>query len=290
MSQHTHNAASGGIRRGPRRADHFTPLSNAVLNDERLSFRARGVLTWLLSKPADWSTRSDAIAAHSPKEGREAIRTAMRELEQLGYLVREKEQDERGRWSTFQTIYEEPVTRENPSPEPEPRKPGSGKATFGKPGAFTKDGTQRTKTNNNTPKRAASRVKVLGTDMLLSDAAHKELTKNTTRYDELVRACVDAGLVASFEHVKPAQKAEILSLIDVHGVGALVQCARSLHRDTNPTLYAQGWLRAWNAMPLPRATPAPAHVRAPKCSACEGTRFVLNANDEAVPCGCRAAA
>lgn len=286
MSQHTHNAASSGIRRGPRRADHFTILSNAVLNDDRLSFRARGILIWLLSKPEDWRTRSDAIAEQSPREGREAVRTAMRELVELGYLVRERVQNERGQWSTIQTVYEEPVT----DLEPAPRKSTSGDADSGESGAFTKDGSRRTETNNTARKAVASRVKVLGTEMLLSDAAHEELAKNTTGYDELVRACMDAGLVASFEHVKPAQKAEILSLIDVHGVGALVGCARSLHRDTNPTLYAQGWLRAWKAMPLPRATPSPAHVRAPKCSACEGTRFVLNANDEAVPCGCRAAA
>ncbi|CRK49542.1 conserved hypothetical protein [Rhodococcus sp. RD6.2] len=99
VSENTH--ISGGIQRGPRRADHFTVLSNAVLNDARLSFRARGILMWLLSKPADWRTRSESLAAQSPTEGHDAVRTAMRELEEHGYLVREKVQDERGRWHTL---------------------------------------------------------------------------------------------------------------------------------------------------------------------------------------------
>ena len=67
------NTLAGGVRRGPRLAGNFTILSNAVINDERLSFRARGVLIWLLSKPDDWRTRSDSIAGQSPKEGRDAI-------------------------------------------------------------------------------------------------------------------------------------------------------------------------------------------------------------------------
>ncbi|RIK03508.1 MAG: replication protein, partial [Acidobacteria bacterium] len=54
MSHRTHLPVQGGIRRGPRLADNFTILSNAAINDGRLSFRARGVLMWLLSKPADW--------------------------------------------------------------------------------------------------------------------------------------------------------------------------------------------------------------------------------------------
>lgn len=103
------NTLAGGVRRGPRLASNFTILSNAVLNDDRLSFRARGVLIWLLSKPDDWRTRSDSIAAQSPKEGRDAIRSALRELAELGYLVREKFQNELGQWCTVQTIYEEPV-------------------------------------------------------------------------------------------------------------------------------------------------------------------------------------
>ncbi len=51
----------------------FTVLPNSTLNDERLSFRARGILAWLVSKPDNWQVRITAIAA-AGKEGRDAWR------------------------------------------------------------------------------------------------------------------------------------------------------------------------------------------------------------------------
>lgn len=95
----------------------FTVVDRGAVNDVRLSFRARGVLFWLLDKPDDWATDSNAIAraAEPPRgEGRDAIRTALKELEDCGYLHREKKQIEGGRWVTEVFVRERP-TPENPS-------------------------------------------------------------------------------------------------------------------------------------------------------------------------------
>lgn len=42
------------ILRGPTDADNFTIIANRVIRDQRLSFRARGVLVYLLSMPPGW--------------------------------------------------------------------------------------------------------------------------------------------------------------------------------------------------------------------------------------------
>ncbi|APE12389.1 hypothetical protein BO226_19120 [Rhodococcus sp. 2G] len=276
------------MRRGPRLADNYTVMSNRVLNDENLSFRARGILVWLLSKPADWSIRSEAIAAQSPSEGRTAVRTAMRELEEQGYLVREKIQNELGQWATIQTVYEEPATSGNPHPEPKTRKSNPGQPRDGRTGAFTKSGSLSTETNNNTSQADTSRATLAGVTVSLSEDARKELERLDTNYALLIKACADAGLPGSFEHVKPEQKAQILELIDRHGIQALADRAKSMHRDDNPTLYAQGWIRLWKAMSSGSGTAQSTAI--PYCGGCVNGWIENEDRDPIARCECRGVA
>ncbi|MDV2476801.1 replication protein [Rhodococcus zopfii] len=285
MPQHTHAHPQGGIRRGPRKADNFTILSNAVLGDDRLSFRARGLLAWLLSKPADWHIRSDAIARHSPKEGRDAIRSIMRELRDAGYLVVEKHQDERGRWSTIQTIYEEPVATAPTPPTPRPGKSPAGPADNGEPGTLTRTDPPRTQTNNTSAQTATSLGDVL-TAVSSSEIAREELDRNARNIAALEAATLAAGLPAAYSRIRPAQKAALLELIDQHGVDALAQAASRVHRTENPTMHVHGWIRLWQSLPVAR----PEISYRDRCTECEGSGFVLDDNDLAVRCACRAAA
>jgi len=86
----------------------WTSVSNDLIEDDSLSFRARGLLVWLLSKPDTWTVKAEVICS-SGREGRDAVRTALQELEAPGYIRRGKHQDpETGRWSNVCTIYEAP--------------------------------------------------------------------------------------------------------------------------------------------------------------------------------------
>lgn len=68
----------------------YEAIPHTVLQDARLSFRARGVLVYLLSLPERWRTSVGRIAQASPREGRDAIATALNELERHGYLHRSR--------------------------------------------------------------------------------------------------------------------------------------------------------------------------------------------------------
>lgn len=85
----------------------WTSLPNRMLEDSRLSWRARGILAYLLSRPPGWQTDSERLADEG-REGREAVRTALRELRDLCYLVHVRVQGDRGRWRTETFVYDEP--------------------------------------------------------------------------------------------------------------------------------------------------------------------------------------
>ena len=108
------------IVRGPTEADHFTILPNRVIRDRRLSFRARGVLAYLLSMPPGWRTSSTRVARET-REGRDAIRTALEELRALGYATLDRHQSQAGQWITEWAITDrcgQPVDNEgDPKPE-----------------------------------------------------------------------------------------------------------------------------------------------------------------------------
>lgn len=104
------------IKRTPRPKSNYTVISNAVLRDERLSFRARGVLAAILSRPDNWKTTAESLARES-KEGRNAILTVLKELEEVGYMTRRKYRNDKGQWIWESLIFDKPQTPEfrNPS-------------------------------------------------------------------------------------------------------------------------------------------------------------------------------
>ena len=105
------------IQRTPRPQSNFTILSNEILRDNRLSFRARGILASVLSRPDNWRTSADSLANESI-EGRGAILTALKELETLGYLERTKYQNELGHWVSDSLIYDQPKFAKPTSVQP----------------------------------------------------------------------------------------------------------------------------------------------------------------------------
>ena len=94
------------IVRAPR-YDRFTVLPNQSIRDERLSWKARGLLAFLLSQTEGWRVSSAQLAKQAP-DGIHAIRAGLNELEEYGYLVRQKYQDPAGRWRTDSIIYDVP--------------------------------------------------------------------------------------------------------------------------------------------------------------------------------------
>ncbi|WP_110933825.1 helix-turn-helix domain-containing protein [Paenibacillus bouchesdurhonensis] len=92
-------------------APPFTRIINELLHDERLSFKARGLLSYMLSKPDTFKFYIDELTKHTT-EGKDSIRAGMKELEQLGYVHRYPVKNERGKIMSWELdIYESPSLR-----------------------------------------------------------------------------------------------------------------------------------------------------------------------------------
>ncbi len=83
----------------------WTTVPNALIEDRSISWRARGILVYLLSRPDGWDTDSERLAEQaglpgedrqSAAEGRDAVRRALNELDDANYLHRVKRQTQRG--------------------------------------------------------------------------------------------------------------------------------------------------------------------------------------------------
>ena len=91
---------------------NYTVMSNEHLRNPGLSLKAKGLLSQMLSLPEDWDYSLEGLSRIN-KEGIDAIRTAIRELERFGYLERHRVRDELGKLTgTEYIVHEQAVARE----------------------------------------------------------------------------------------------------------------------------------------------------------------------------------
>ena len=101
----------------------FTIMCNHHLRNRKLSLKAKGLLSLMLSLPEDWDYTTKGLA-HICKDGIDAISTALKELEQQGYLTRERIRLPNGRLGDIEyTIHEQPVTLDIPPNSPKRENP-----------------------------------------------------------------------------------------------------------------------------------------------------------------------
>jgi len=95
--------------RRPKDHEHpYAQISNDVLNNEQLSFKAKGILSYLLARPDDWETYQSHLADLGP-DGKHAVRSGIKELREAGYLERAVVRGPDGQYQGYEYIvYEHP--------------------------------------------------------------------------------------------------------------------------------------------------------------------------------------
>ena len=98
----------------------YTVMSNYHLRDKNLSCKACGLLSKMLSLPDEWDYTTRGLAKIC-KDGVESITTALKELEECGYLIRRQNRDEKGRMAnTEYVIFEHPHIEDDTNTPSEP--------------------------------------------------------------------------------------------------------------------------------------------------------------------------
>ena len=188
----------------------YTVMSNHHLRNKDLSLKAKGLLSQMLSLPEDWDYTLKGLSLIN-REQIDAIRAAIRELEQAGYIVRSRERDSQGRLrGADYVIYEQPQpvpdspTLENPMLD----NPTQEKPTLGKPTQLNKDISSKEKTT--TDVSITDSIPILSRPFPSEDeAAQPPERKGTERndayrvYEEIIKDNIEYNILLQdmkFDH------------------------------------------------------------------------------------------
>ncbi len=98
------------------RNSNYTTMSNYHLRDKDLSCKAKGLMSFMLSLPDNWDYTEVGLVA-CLKEGRDGVRSMLKELEERGYLVRNRTRKENGTLGQVEyVLYEKPHTPKSENP------------------------------------------------------------------------------------------------------------------------------------------------------------------------------
>ena len=88
----------------------FATTPNELLNNRNISLKAKGIYGYLQSKPDGWTFSVKGMMSQL-QEGKLSISSALKELENHQYLLRNNYQDKKsGKWKTDYILYSEPYT------------------------------------------------------------------------------------------------------------------------------------------------------------------------------------
>lgn len=96
-------------------ASRYATVPNELLNDWCISLKSKGMYAFIQSKPENWDFSAEKIS-RLLKEGLPSVKSALKELEENGYLARRRYQNSKGFWDVEYILYENPRV-ENPMAE-----------------------------------------------------------------------------------------------------------------------------------------------------------------------------
>ena len=166
----------------------YTVMANHHLRNTALSLKAKGLLSLMLSLPEDWDYTTKGLARIC-RDGVDSICATVRELEDAGYIIRERVRNANGRLGSIEyTILEQPRP-----PEPKPGKPEQeNPAQLNTKGSSNQiSNTDLSSTEGSNPIQSSpqnpAEAKRTGRDWMRERENYRELILENIEYDYLCR-------------------------------------------------------------------------------------------------------
>ena len=201
------------------RTRDYTVMSNFHLRDKRLSLKAKGLLSQMLSLPENWDYTLAGLSQIN-KESKDAIRTAINELENAGYVIRRQTTDSSGKFGINEyIIHEQPIAA--PSlVSPSSEKPLSENPATEKPSAETPTQLNIDIPNKEKLKKDLSSIDSFSSPLSAAEKSHFEWngkeaisSQNLEIYREIVLENIDYDVLRSDPQVDNDGLDEIVELI-----------------------------------------------------------------------------
>ena len=106
--------------------NRYGTIPNDLLNSIHISFKAKGMYAYIQSKPDNWEFSAERISKQV-KEGLPSVISALKELENFGYLARNRYQNNKGFWVVDYLLYEIPIEGNLITGKPNEENPNIGK-------------------------------------------------------------------------------------------------------------------------------------------------------------------
>lgn len=164
---------------------NFTIMSNHHFKEKKMSLKAKGLLSLMLSLPEDWNYSISGLVTLS-KDGKDSVMSALGELETFGYLERTRMINSKGQFSGIEyNIYEEPQTKNPVEDNPILDNPILGYTNAENPPQLN---TNKLNTNNNKIiKESNTKVDIDIFEDILKDIVNVELRNLYVDYIEMRR-------------------------------------------------------------------------------------------------------
>lgn len=174
-----------------KESGNFVTVHKDFIHDSNITFKAKGILLYLLSRPDDWQIYESEIIKHT-KDGKDSLKTGIKELEVAGYIERKRIRNDQGQLKEYEyTVYEQP----NQSGLSNVGKTYVGKTYVGKSVPTNNNSTNNELTNNDGNILSGNPTAYPYRDVIdyLNQQTGKHYKPTTKKNQTVIRARTDEG-------------------------------------------------------------------------------------------------